>query len=153
MKFEREDEQSAKKAELIRKVVEYLEHPVFVKRLSHISRPKEGTSITEWEGTYKAIKSCLTQGAKEVFVENAILTIGRFTENACVSILQLEHMKGSTQRVFEEDRDGFKEDMTILAIEMSDQYMPGPELRIFGRLLAGFGREFSNAQASAQAPK
>ncbi len=153
MKFDREDELVEKRSEVRRKVDEYLDNPYFKETLAKVQRPKDNAPIEHWEATYKNIKNTIKSSSKYAMVKGTSVGILEACEKACVVMLNRPDMMGSAERVYNFEKDMFEALIHEMAIEMSDSWVPPPQIRFGLMAFAGFQRQLNNSSNPKQQPQ
>lgn len=145
-KEEKKEAKEDEGVELRRKVKAYLGNPKFGEMLAEVKEPGPKASDVEWKAAYEHIAEVMKASYKELMVRTMFDSGCKAAETVMVQFLQMEAMQGVGAHMTAH-RDKFEPELTEIAIELSNSWVPGPvprlvfkmfnELQEFGRLKGG----------------
>jgi hypothetical protein len=134
LKKEADDDE---RALLYRKVTEYLRSPYLAPLIpKDIKAPSEKATVAELKGIYASIKGALLGEAKRSFVLNMFdNVVADGGEYFFLNFLQ-DSSKLGLSNYLKSNKELFQPELEELAIELSDNYIPGPQARIVLKLIS-----------------
>lgn len=144
MKYEREDEQNEQRVKLYNKIIDYLEDDIIGPLLKDISRPEPTTKLSELQIIEEALYKKLNRGRKTAMVENAFSGGLCAMEGVFVNFFQKPHMVGCSKRIIERAGPDLQKDLRMIALELDDDWVPGPKLNLLMSVFREIQTEFSN---------
>lgn len=130
---------------LIRRVNAYLDSKVWGRRLQHLNIPslKGNETLDRARESYNRIQGAIGMKYKRLVVDqmffmgaDGIAFVGR-------NLFALEHFKDLPAE-YKEHKDEFEEELSAIAIELDDKWVPRPELRLIMRMI-GFAKDYHEA--------
>lgn len=129
------------RSELYSKITHYFHSKHLAKFIpDDIKPPKSTDSLESLQAIDKTIKGFMHRASKEIFVQRALESFINFGETGLVEILKLEHWRGISDEILR-DPDVLQPELEELAIELSDNYVPGPKIRLAVKI-ANIAQEF-----------
>jgi len=158
-KATKEEVKEAKKAaavddqvELRRKVKAYLSNPKFQSLFQSIQEPGPKATDADWRTCYEQIAEVLKSTYKEMLVRTMFEGGCQAAETVMVTLLQMEQMTGLKDHMVSH-RDKFEPELTEIAIELSNNWVPGPIPRLMFKMfneLKEFGKERGGVGGKAE---
>jgi len=136
-KKEKEEEKEKKEDEMVelrRKVRTYLSKPQFKNLLSEIDLPGPKSSDADWRGCYESINETLKGSYKELMIRTMFQTGCKASETVMVQFLSMNQFTGLSDDILAH-MDDFEPELTELAIEMSNGWVPGPVPRLLMKFM------------------
>lgn len=144
MKYDREDEQNEQRVKLYNKIIDYLEDDIVGPLLKDITRPETTTKLTDLQIIEEAMYKKLNRGRKTAMVETAFSGGLGAMENVFVNFFQKPNMIGCSKRIIERAGPSLQKDLRMIALELDDDWVPGPKVNILMSVFQELQREFSN---------
>lgn len=132
------------RAELFRKIHEYF-NSVHLKGWipEGMKPPPDSASFEQLSQMYRSIQSSFKSKAKRQFVDYSLQTVLFSGENLLVSMMKMEEKQNVGKWIYSQKEELLQPELEEIAIELSDDYIPGPHLRLAGKLMA-LVNQFSN---------
>lgn len=121
--------------EIRRKVHDYLTDPKFKEMLGSIDLPESKAKDLEWRAAYESINATLKSTYKRVMVRTMFESGCQVSEAVMVQFLSMDRMMGLTDDIMSNIGD-FEPELTELAIELSNGWVPGPTPRLLMKLFS-----------------
>lgn len=121
--------------EIRRKVHDYLTDPKFKEMLGSIDLPESKAKDLEWRAAYESINATLKSTYKKVMVRTMFESGCQVSEAVMVQFLSMDRMMGLTDDIMSNIGD-FEPELTELAIELSNGWVPGPTPRLLMKLFS-----------------
>jgi len=158
-KASKEKEKEAKKeakeedgVELRRKVKAYLANPKFQELFAGVREPEPKGTDQDWKVCYEQIGEILRSTYKEMMVRTMFESGCQAAETVMVQMLQMDRMTGLRDHMVTH-RDRFEPELTEIAIELSNSWVPGPIPRLLFKMfqeLKEFGSEREGGKREEQ---
>lgn len=132
-KEQKKTEDQSEESDLRRKVTDYLENKRLKHLFAHIPLPGRNASHIEWQSAYEKILSAMKSSYKDQMVSVFFNQGTNVAESVLVSFLNKSEYMGLSTHL-QSHRDLFEPELSELAIEMPNHYVPGPSIRLLIKL-------------------
>lgn len=137
--------------EVRRKVNAYLKNPKFAEMFRGVTMPEGKATDADWRAKYAEIQETLKATYKEAMVAQMFVGGARATETVMINFLGMHQMTGFADDVVAH-RGDFEPELTELAIEMSNSWVPGPVPRLMFKMFTHLEKYRAKGSAKEEAP-
>lgn len=132
----KKENEEDERAQMFRRVNEYLRSPYLSPLLpKDIKPPSEKSTMAELKSIHASIKGALMGEAKRAFVFNIFDRVAEGGEFFLLNVLH-DSSKLGLGNFVKGNREMFQPELEEIAIELNDNYIPGPQARLALKLMS-----------------
>lgn len=133
-------------SEIKRKVKQYLTEPKFGDQFAEVKMPGPKASDAEWLSAWDQLQAILKSTYKQAMVRIMFQSGCKASETVMVSFLGMAQFEGLEKDVMS-NIDDFEPELTEIAIELSNSWVPGPIPRLAMKVMNHL-QKFSTQKSS-----